>query len=278
MPELPEVETVCRGLADALIGDRFTRVTLRRANLRFPFSDGFIETLTGRRVETIHRRAKYILMQMEGEAALIGHLGMSGSFRIEKSPIPEHPLDRHDHVVFETERGLRIRYHDPRRFGFMLLTERALLETHPQLINIGPEPLGNEFNGPALAERLAGRKTPIKTALLDQRVVAGGGNIYACEALHRSGISPKRLAANVTGARADRLAAAIRQVLEEAIASGGSTLRNYSHTSGELGYFQHRFEVYDREGAACTTPDCNGVIGRIPQAGRSTFFCPKCQR
>ena len=278
MPELPEVETVCRGLEQALIGDQFTAVTLRRENLRFPFADGFAETLINRKIEAIRRRAKYILMTLEGGDVMIGHLGMSGSFRIELEPDPASPFDAHDHVIFETARGLRVRYHDPRRFGFMLLTKADLLDTHPQLAGIGPEPLGNEFSGPVLAERLKGRKTPIKIALLDQRIVAGVGNIYACEALHRSGISPKRLAANVKGARADRLAAAIRTVLEEAIQSGGSTLRNYTHTDGELGYFQHRFLVYDKEGASCPTEGCGGVIRRITQSGRSTFYCPKCQR
>ncbi|MBO0332709.1 bifunctional DNA-formamidopyrimidine glycosylase/DNA-(apurinic or apyrimidinic site) lyase [Sneathiella sp. CAU 1612] len=278
MPELPEVETVCRGLEQALIGDQFTTVTLRRENLRFPFADGFAETLTGRRIEAIRRRAKYILMSLEGGDVMIGHLGMSGSFRIEPDPDPMRPFDKHDHVIFETARGLRVRYHDPRRFGFMLLTRAEVLDSHPQLAGIGPEPLGNEFNGPVLAERLAGRKTPIKIALLDQRVVAGVGNIYACEALHRSGISPKRQAANVKGRRADLLAAAIRTVLEEAIASGGSTLRNYSHTDGELGYFQHRFLAYDKENAPCPTVGCTGIIRRITQSGRSTFYCPKCQR
>ena len=278
MPELPEVETVCRGLADALIGDRFTAVTLRRENLRFPFADGFAAALTGRRIEAIRRRAKYILMSLEGGTVMIGHLGMSGSFRIEPAPDPQSPLDKHDHVIFETERGLRVRYHDPRRFGFMLLTSGDLLDSHPQLAGIGPEPLGNEFSGPVLADRLRGRKSPIKTALLDQTVVAGVGNIYACEALHRSGISPRRLAENVTVRRADLLAAAIRTVLEEAILSGGSTLRNYSHTTGELGYFQHRFLVYDKEGGACVKDGCGGTIRRITQSGRSTFYCPKCQR
>lgn len=278
MPELPEVETVCRGLADALIGDRFTAVTLRRENLRFPFADGFAAALTGPRIEAIRRRAKYILMSLEGGTVMIGHLGMSGSFRIEPAPDPQSPLDKHDHVIFETERGLRVRYHDPRRFGFMLLTSDDLLDSHPQLAGIGPEPLGNEFSGPVLADRLRGRKSPIKAALLDQTVVAGVGNIYACEALHRSGISPRRLAENVTGRRADLLAAAIRTVLEEAILSGGSTLRNYSHTTGELGYFQHRFLVYDKEGEPCAKDGCGGTIRRITQSGRSTFYCPKCQR
>ncbi|MZR29746.1 bifunctional DNA-formamidopyrimidine glycosylase/DNA-(apurinic or apyrimidinic site) lyase [Sneathiella litorea] len=278
MPELPEVETVCRGLEQALIGDQFTTVTLRRENLRFPFANGFAETLTGRRIEAIRRRAKYILMSLEGGDVMIGHLGMSGSFRIEPEPDPRSVFDKHDHVIFETRRGLRVRYHDPRRFGFMLLTRTELLDTHPQLAGIGPEPLGNEFSGPVLAERLAGRKTPIKIALLDQRIVAGVGNIYACEALYRSGISPKRLAQNVKGKRADLLAVAIRTVLEEAIQSGGSTLRDYSNTDGELGYFQHRFHVYDKEGTPCPTQGCGEIIKRITQSGRSTFYCPNCQR
>ena len=278
MPELPEVETVCRGLEQALVGDQFTSVTLRRENLRFPFADGFAEALTGRRIDAITRRAKYILMSFDGGPVMIGHLGMSGSFRIEPEFDPASPFDKHDHVIFETKRGVRVRYHDPRRFGFMLLSQPDGLAMHPQLAGIGPEPLGNEFNGPILAERLRGRKSPIKIALLDQRVVAGVGNIYACEALYRSGISPRRRAENVKGRRADDLAAAIRTVLLEAIESGGSTLRNYTHTTGELGYFQHRFLVYDREGSPCPKPDCASVIQRIVQSGRSTFFCPKCQR
>ena len=278
MPELPEVETVCRGLEKALVGDRFTKVTLRRENLRFPFAEGFADTLQGRTVERIERRAKYILMTMEGGGVMIGHLGMSGSFRIESEPDPVGAFDKHDHVIFETERGLRVRYHDPRRFGFMLLTTTELLDQHPQLANIGPEPLGNSFNGPVLAAQLLNRKTPIKAALLDQKTVAGVGNIYACEALFRSGISPKRLSSSIRGKRADALAAAIRTVLEEAIQSGGSTLRNYSQTSGELGYFQHRFLVYDKEGQPCPRDGCDGTIARLVQSGRSTFYCPKCQR
>ncbi|MCF8468395.1 MAG: bifunctional DNA-formamidopyrimidine glycosylase/DNA-(apurinic or apyrimidinic site) lyase [Sneathiella sp.] len=278
MPELPEVETVCRGLEKALVGDRIAKVTLRRENLRFPFAEGFTDALQGRTVERIQRRAKYILMTVEGGGVMIGHLGMSGSFRIEMAPDPADEFDKHDHVIFETEGGLRIRYHDPRRFGFMLLTTTELLDQHPQLVGIGPEPLGNSFSGPVLAAQLLNRKTPIKAALLDQRTVAGVGNIYACEALFRSGISPKRLSSNVRGKRADALAAAIRTVLEEAIRSGGSTLRNYSQTSGELGYFQHRFLVYDKEGKPCPTDGCGGTIARLVQSGRSTFYCPKCQR
>ncbi|TNE35161.1 MAG: bifunctional DNA-formamidopyrimidine glycosylase/DNA-(apurinic or apyrimidinic site) lyase, partial [Alphaproteobacteria bacterium] len=233
---------------------------------------------TGARIDRIGRRAKYLLMTLETGVTLIGHLGMSGSFRIEKTPDPALILDPHDHVIFETMRGARVRYHDPRRFGFMLLTTEEALPVHPQIKDIGPEPLGNEFNGPLLASRLEGRKSPVKTALLDQKVVAGVGNIYASEALHRSGISPKRLAANVGPVRAERLATAIREVLEEAILSGGSTLRNYSRTDGELGYFQHRFQVYDKEGNPCPTPGCGGTVKRIVQGARATFYCPACQR
>ncbi|MEP3244064.1 MAG: bifunctional DNA-formamidopyrimidine glycosylase/DNA-(apurinic or apyrimidinic site) lyase [Sneathiella sp.] len=276
MPELPEVETVARGLEEALIGTSFTRVTLRRENLRFAFADGFAETLTGKEIVRIGRRAKYLLMHFADQTVMIGHLGMSGSFRIDKKPIPTP--DKHDHIIFETSKGVTLRYHDPRRFGFMLLTTEDQMENHPQLVNIGPEPLGNDFSGPVLSHRLAGKKGPIKAAILDQKTVAGVGNIYACEALHRSGISPKRVAGTVKGKRADLLARAIRTVLEEAIRSGGSTLRNYSTTSGELGYFQHRFQVYDKEGTACPKEDCSGEISRIVQSGRSTFFCSKCQR
>ncbi len=276
MPELPEVETVARGLEEALIGTSFTRVTLRRENLRFAFADGFADSLTNKKIVRIGRRAKYLLMHFADQTVMIGHLGMSGSFRIDKKPVPAP--DKHDHVIFETSKGITVRYHDPRRFGFMLLTTEDQMETHPQLVNIGPEPLGNDFSGPVLGHRLAGKKGPVKTAILDQKTVAGVGNIYACEALHRSGISPKRVAGTIKGKRADLLAGAIRTVLEEAIHSGGSTLRNYSTTSGELGYFQHRFQVYDKEGAACPKEDCSGEVSRIVQSGRSTFFCSKCQR
>jgi len=276
MPELPEVETVCRGLERSILGDKFSRITLRRKNLRFPFEPGFAEALTDKKITRLDRRAKYILMTLEDGTVMIGHLGMSGSFRISDGPIAE--LDKHDHVVFETVKGVTVRYHDPRRFGFMLLTTADKMHAHPQLAHIGPEPLGNAFNGPELAARIKNRQAPIKAALLDQKTVAGVGNIYACEALFRSHISPKRKSSSIKGKRADTLAAAIRAVLEEAIASGGSTLRNYSQTSGELGYFQHRFLVYDKEGSDCPNSDCGGSIERIVQSGRSTFFCPNCQR
>ncbi len=276
MPELPEVETVARGLEQALIGDSFSKITLRRENLRFPFPKGFAKTLTNKQITRIGRRAKYLLISLEDGTVMIGHLGMSGSFRIEKTPVKI--FDKHDHVIFETNKGVTVRYHDPRRFGFMLLTREEEMNDHPLLAAIGPEPLGNAFNGPILAKRLENRKSPIKTALLDQKIVAGVGNIYACEALHRSSTSPKRISGTIKGAKADRLANAVRTVLEEAIKSGGSTLRNYSTTSGELGYFQHNFRVYGKENEVCPTDTCSGTIHRITQAGRSTFYCPACQK
>jgi len=276
MPELPEVETVTRGLEGALLNDQFTSVTLRRKNLRFPFEEGFADKLTNKTITRLLRRAKYILMHFEDGTVMIGHLGMSGSFRIDAEPV-ETP-DKHDHVIFKTKGGKTIRYHDPRRFGFMILTTEEELPNHPQIAPIGPEPLGNEFNGPVLSERLKGKKGPIKTALLDQKVVAGVGNIYACEALHLSGISPKRVAGTIKGKRAESLSEAVKSVLTSAIRSGGSTLRNYSTTSGELGYFQHQFQVYDQEGAPCPRKTCGGTVSRIVQSGRSTFFCSHCQR
>ena len=276
MPELPEVETVARGLEQALIGDKFAKITLRRAGLRFPFAPNFCDILSHKKIRSIGRRAKYLLLTLDDGTVMIGHLGMSGSFRIDSMANTE--LDKHDHIVFETEKGVRVRYHDPRRFGFMLLTHENELSAHPQLAPIGPEPLGNAFSGPVLEAALQNRKSPIKVAILDQKLVAGVGNIYACEALFRAGISPKRVAATVKGARAERLAQAIKDVLSDAILSGGSTLRNYSNTNGELGYFQHKFKVYGHEADPCSSPGCTAQIKRITQAGRSTFFCSNCQR
>lgn len=295
MPELPEVETVRRGLAPAMEGRVIRHVTQRRPDLRFPLPERFAERLTGRRIRHLGRRAKYILVHLEPEAAkgaggevLVMHLGMSGRFTIHAPDgrfapgLFHHDMpgsERHDHVVFDMEDGTRIVYADHRRFGFMDLVSEAELETCRHFLAMGPEPLGNEFSAALLSERLRGRKTPIKAALLDQRNVAGLGNIYVCEALFRSGLSPKRSAASVAGpVRAARLAAAIRAVLEDAIAAGGSTLRDYAHTDGELGYFQHSFAVYDREGQACSKPGCGGTVRRIVQSARSTFYCPACQR
>ncbi|WP_417484742.1 bifunctional DNA-formamidopyrimidine glycosylase/DNA-(apurinic or apyrimidinic site) lyase [Maricaulis salignorans] len=287
MPELPEVETVRTGLIPAMEGRLIERVQLNRANLRFPFPERMAERLGGRRVERIDRRAKYLLLRLSGDETLLVHLGMSGRFSIEADAASRQPGDfvhaapanpKHDHAVFEIEGGVTVRYNDPRRFGFMLLFATASEDEQPNLAGLGPEPNSNAFSGAALGEALAGKRTPIKSALLDQRVVAGLGNIYVCEALHRSGISPLREARNIPGVRAERLAHAVRNVIEEAIAAGGSTLKDFAGADGALGYFQHRFSAYGREGAACPTPQCAGEIRRIVQAGRSTFYCPACQR
>jgi formamidopyrimidine-DNA glycosylase len=293
MPELPEVETVRRGLAPAMEGRVIRRAVANRPDLRFKLPEKFAERLTGRRVLHLDRRAKYILVHLEGDEVLLMHLGMSGRFTIHAPggsnvrPGAFHHdaheangigLGRHDHIVFDMEDGTRIVYADHRRFGYMDLFGLAEIETSTHLAGLGPEPLGNGFSAETLLAALKGRRTPIKSALLDQRTVAGLGNIYVCEALFRSGISPNRAAANIGPVRVERLARAIRDVLAEAIEAGGSTLRDYAHTDGELGYFQHRFAVYDREGNICSKPGCGATVKRIVQAGRSTFFCAKCQR
>jgi len=288
MPELPEVETVRLGLAGVLEGRRLLRVEARRPDLRFPLPRGFGERLSGRRVETLGRRGKFLFIHLEGgpepNLTLIAHLGMSGRFRIfggaprDPAPVPE----RHDHVVFDVEGGASVRFNDPRRFGFMDLIETEALDEHRMLKAMGPEPLANEFNGPALAAVLKGKKTSIKAALLDQRVIAGMGNIYVSEALFRAGLSPKRKAGTVQGGRAEKLARAIRDVLTEAIAAGGSSLRDHRRPDGELGYFQHSFAVYGRDGQPCPGCDCDpaktGGIRRLVQSGRSTFYCASRQR
>jgi len=275
MPELPEVETVCRGLAKVLEGRTLAEVVQRRKDLRFPLPPRFASRLTGRRVVSLRRRAKYILCDLDDGMSMLIHLGMSGRMFIEGSA--GRPPDPHDHVVFRTDRGVVVTFNDARRFGMMDLAQTADIDRHKLLRDLGPEPLGNAFDGALLSSRLAGRKTPIKAALLDQRVVAGLGNIYVSEALYRAGISPRRLARTVAGARAERLAPAIRAVLGDAIAAGGSTLRDYVQANGELGYFQHAFRVYDREGMPC--PACTGAcrVRRIVQSGRSTYYCPTLQ-
>lgn len=276
MPELPEVETVMRGLAPHLEGRRIKKVQLNRKDLRIPFPRGFAKALEGARVERLQRRAKYMLWHLDTGNAVIVHLGMSGKFTIYEKGA-RAATNPHDHVIITTDAGTRLVYTDHRRFGLMSLVKQSEIDRHPYFAAMGPEPLGNAFSGPALSERLKAKKTPIKAALLDQRVVAGLGNIYVCEALWRARISPRRLAASVAGARAERLVPAIKDILNEAIASGGSTLRDYARTDGELGYFQHRFDVYDREGTLCHS--CKTMpIQRLVQAGRSTYFCPKCQR
>jgi formamidopyrimidine-DNA glycosylase len=274
MPELPEVETVCRGLALKLLGRRLAHVEQRRANLRFPFPEGFAERLKGRRIEAIRRRAKYIVIELDDGNVLLVHLGMSGSMVVnEKRP---GLLDRHDHVVFDIDNGTCVRFNDARRFGMMDLVPASSLHDHKLIRGLGLEPLDPAFDGPSLAAMLKGRKTAVKLAIMDQRLVVGVGNIYASEALHRAGISPRRRAGTVQGERARKLAAAIKQVLNDAIKAGGSSLRDYVQANGELGYFQHRWKVYDREGEPCRI--CGGPIKRITQGGRSTFYCPADQR
>ncbi|MDX2238374.1 MAG: bifunctional DNA-formamidopyrimidine glycosylase/DNA-(apurinic or apyrimidinic site) lyase [Hyphomonadaceae bacterium] len=287
MPELPEVETVRRGLAPALEGRRIESVRLNRADLRFPFPERFAERLAGARVEALSRRAKYLLARLDTGEVWITHLGMTGRFTVTAPHIAARPGDfyfaalpdpAHTHVEIALEKGAQLAFNDPRRFGYMDVIPEAALETHPYFSGMGPEPLGNGFSAALLTEKLKGKKTPIKAALLDQRIVAGLGNIYVCEALHRAGVSPKRMAGRISGARLEALAVAVRAVLEEAIEAGGSTLRDYAGADGALGYFQHRFNVYDREGAACAKPGCKGVVRRVVQSGRSSFYCPVCQR
>ena len=289
MPELPEVETVRRGLAPAMVGARLARVELRRPDLRFPFPDAFAARLSGRRIEALSRRAKYLLADLDDGQCLVMHLGMSGSFRLEEATpgLFHHARSKnpaHDHVVFSLSTGATITYNDPRRFGFMLLEARATLPAHAYFRDLGVEPLGDALDGATLARLFAGKTTPLKAALLDQRLIAGLGNIYVCEALHRAALSPRRKAGSIARGdgepteRAHRLASAIRAVLEEALAAGGSSLRDHAQTDGSLGYFQHRFRVYDRVGAPCPSPGCVGVVRRVAQAGRSSFFCGACQR
>lgn len=278
MPELPEVETVRRGLIPVLEGRRLTRVVARRPDLRLPLPPDLGQRLTGRRVLRLDRRGKYLLWHVEGDAVLIVHLGMSGRMRIFDGAAP--PEEAHDHVIFSTEDGATIRFCDPRRFGLILLTEESELASHRLLAPMGPEPLDPGFDAAFLARQLAGRASPIKSALMDQRLVAGLGNIYVCEALYRSGISPRRRSGSIGAARVARLADAIKTVLREAITAGGSTLRDHRRPDGELGYFQHSFAVYDREGEPC--PECaQGTcpgVRRIVQSGRSTFYCSRRQR
>ncbi len=279
MPELPEVETVMRGLALRLAGRVIRRAELRRPDLRWPVPDGLAAALTGARVAGFRRRGKYILMRLEGGLSVLLHLGMSGRIVIARS-IPNAPV-AHEHLVIETDEGWRIGLVDPRRFGALDLLPTVAEDSHRLIAELGPEPLEPGFDVAVLSTALAGRRTPIKAALLDQGVVAGLGNIYVCEALFRAGISPRRMAASVPGQRAARLVPAIRTTLTEAIAAGGSSLRDYVQPSGELGYFQHAWKVYGREGAPCERcpgpPACTG-IARIVQSGRSTFFCARLQR
>ena len=276
MPELPEVETVCRGLRPKLEGRELVEVIQRRPDLRFPLPDDFVARLTGRTITRIDRRAKYILAHLDDGWTLMAHLGMSG--RMTMIDGPPSAAEKHDHIEFRTDGETTVRFNDARRFGFMDLIETAKLNAHPMLRDLGPEPLSNAFNAVTLSEALKGRRSPIKAALLDQKVVAGLGNIYVCEALFRASVSPRRSAHTIPGQRAERLTGAIRDVLGEAIAAGGSSLRDYVQADGELGYFQHNWRVYGREGEPCGMPNCGGTISRMVQSGRSTFYCGKHQR
>jgi formamidopyrimidine-DNA glycosylase len=275
MPELPEVETVRRGLALRMTGRRIVRAELRRADLRRPFPPLLAERLDGALVGALSRRGKYILVELDETGLLLLHLGMSGRITAGGNNAPD---EKHDHVVLTLDDGTVVRFNDPRRFGLIDYLPKSEIALHPLLAGLGPEPLQPGFDGAYLERALAGKMTPIKSALLDQRVVAGLGNIYVCEALYRAGISPRRLAATVAGVRAARLAQAIRAVLDEAIAAGGSSLRDYVQANGELGYFQHRWAVYGKEGEPCPGCTCAAGIRRIAQAGRSTFYCAKRQR
>jgi formamidopyrimidine-DNA glycosylase len=293
MPELPEVETVRRGLAPAMEGAFFTRVEARRKDLRWPLPKNFAKRLEGQTVTGLGRRAKYLMADLSSGDVLVMHLGMSGSFRVARNGALmtaagyDHTGDKmaaHDHVVFHMSNGAMVTFNDPRRFGSMKLVPRAAIDDEPLLRGIGPEPLGNEFSAAMLAKACAGKNTSLKAALLDQKIVAGLGNIYVCEALFRSCLSPKRQAstiANRQGAANERAAAlveAIKAVLRAAIDAGGSSLRDHRRADGSLGDFQHKFLVYDREGQRCPTRGCKATIKRIAQNGRSTFYCPSCQK
>jgi formamidopyrimidine-DNA glycosylase len=296
MPELPEVETVRRGLAPAMEGAVIARLEARRPDLRFPLPEAFAEKVAGRQIVGLARRAKYLLIDLDDGQTVISHLGMSGSFRIEDDAEAEAPGEfhhprskdqKHDHVVFHLQRNGkvgRVIYNDPRRFGFMHLWPRSELDLYPAFAGLGPEPTGNALHEDYLADRFRGRSVPLKSILLDQTVIAGLGNIYVCEALWRAGLSPLRKAGTLIDAQTapagslHLLTQAIRAVIADAIAAGGSSLRDHIQTDGSLGYVQHSFSVYDREGHACPRPQCDGVIERVVQSGRSSFYCASCQK
>ncbi len=283
MPELPEVETVRRGLEPVMTGRVIAQADIRREGLRWPFPNRMAERLSGARVERLRRRSKYILADLSTGETLIIHLGMSGRMLISGTPLGDfhhiHPApEKHDHVVLDIDGGARVTFNDARRFGAMDLCATDRVADHRLLAGLGPEPLGNDFNEPYLVAALKGRNMPVKSALLDQRIIAGLGNIYVCEVLFRARISPKRRAGRIAAGKVAGLVPIVRQVLSEAIESGGSSLKDYRQADGELGYFQHNFRVYGRAGEACVTPGCSGVIRRIVQSGRSSFYCAHCQR
>lgn len=296
MPELPEVETVRRGLAPTMEGALIETLELRRPDLRFPFPEGLSALVEGKHIVSLGRRAKYLLIELEDGLTIVSHLGMSGSFRIEDDEASNiqgefhHARSKdgkHDHVIFhlrKDDRTIRVIYNDPRRFGFMHLVERSNIDLYPAFAGLGPEPTGNALGADYLAGRFSGKSQPLKSTLLDQKVIAGLGNIYVCEALWRAHLSPLRAAGTLvtkTGRPSERLTVLtekIRDVIADAIAAGGSSLRDHIQTDGTLGYFQHSFSVYDREGHACPAPGCGGTVERIVQAGRSTFYCAACQK
>ena len=283
MPELPEVETVMRGLQPSMEGAVIAQAQVNRPDLRWPFPERMAERLTGARVTALRRRSKYILVELDRGETLLVHLGMSGRMTVSGDPlgqfVHDHPqAEKHDHVVFDMDNGARVTFNDPRRFGAMDLIETAGLAEHKLLKVLGPEPLGNDFHEDHLIAAFKGKNSPVKSALLDQGIIAGLGNIYVCEALFRAGISPKRKAGQLSAARVSALVPIIRKVLEDAILAGGSSLKDFRQANGELGYFQHSFDTYGREGEPCRREGCDGTIARITQSGRSSFYCGKCQR
>jgi formamidopyrimidine-DNA glycosylase len=278
MPELPEVETVRRGIAPVLEGARFLKVQARRKDLRIPIPDDFSFELTGKKIIKVGRRSKYILIHIEDGPVVILHLGMSGKvtlYKLDEGATPE--IGKHDHLIFETDGGMRMIYTDPRRFGLVTFADPDKLDEHPLLASMGPEPLSNSFHSDYLMEKLAKRKSPIKNVLLDQKIIAGLGNIYVCEALFRAHINPERHAATLNKREVEALVPIINDIIREAIAAGGSSLKDYAQVDGELGYFQHQFQAYGREDQACINQGCGGTIDRIAQSGRSTFYCKRCQ-
>lgn len=282
MPELPEVETVRRGLTPAMQGHIIVQADVNRPDLRWPFPENMADRLTGKTVLKLRRRSKYILADLNSGETLLIHLGMSGRMLVSGDPLGqfahEHPApEKHDHVVLNMNNGARVTFNDPRRFGAMDLLETTSAEQHKLLAVLGPEPLGNDFNDSVLIEAFKNKKSPVKSALLDQKIVCGLGNIYVCEALYRAGISPTCLACDISKNRVRSLVPIIRDVLSEAIDAGGSSLKDFRQADGELGYFQHSFDVYGREAEPCRSPDCQNKITRITQSGRSTFYCPTCQ-
>ena len=283
MPELPEVETVRRGLEPAMKNQLIAKADVNRPDLRWPFPPNLADRLTGARVLGLRRRSKYILIDLDSDETLIVHLGMSGRMLVSGIQLGQffldHPaVEKHDHVVLHMENNARITFNDARRFGMMDLAVTAAVEQHKLLASLGPEPLGNSFDEAYLISAFAGKTAPIKSLLLDQRIIAGLGNIYVCEVLYRAKILPMYKAGGLSKSRIGKILPIIREVLEEAILAGGSSLKDYRQTGGELGYFQHNFQVYDREGLPCVSDECTGVIKRVTQVGRSSFYCPICQR